>query len=121
MMVYKSPTCGCCGAWIEHVEAHGFRVAVQNLPDITVAKRELGVPQELWSCHTARIGDYLVEGHVPAIDIERMLSERPAIAGIAVPGMPAGSPGMEVPGYSEAYDVYAFGSGGHDVFARHGG
>jgi hypothetical protein len=122
MMVYKSPTCGCCGAWIEHVEAAGMRVAVQNMDDITLAKTRLGVPRELWSCHTALVEDYVIEGHVPVADIRRLLAERPDVRGIAVPGMPAGSPGMEIPGYSEAYAVYAFAPGAeHSVFARHGG
>lgn len=121
MVVYKSPTCGCCGAWIEHVEAAGFRVAVRNMPDVVPVKTEFGVPQALWSCHTARIGDYTIEGHVPAEDILRMLETRPQIAGIAVPGMPAGSPGMEIPGYSEPYDVYAFSGDDLTVFASHGG
>ncbi|MEA1942928.1 MAG: DUF411 domain-containing protein [Pseudomonadota bacterium] len=121
MMVYKSPTCGCCNAWIEHVEAAGFRVAVQNMPDVTAVKTRFGVPQALWSCHTALVGDYVVEGHVPAEDIARMLAETPQITGIAVPGMPAGSPGMEVPGYSQPYDVYAFSPAGREVFASHAG
>jgi len=121
MMVYKSPTCGCCGDWVEHVEAAGFRVAVQNMPDVTAVKTRLGVPQALWSCHTALVGDYVVEGHVPAEDIARMLTETPQITGIAVPGMPAGSPGMEVPGYSQAYDVYAFSPDSRSVFASHAG
>lgn len=121
MMVYKSPTCGCCGDWIDHVEDAGFRVAVQNMPDVVPVKARFGVPQSLWSCHTARVGDYVVEGHVPAEDIARMLSEAPQITGIAVPGMPAGSPGMEVPGYSQPYDVYAFSPDGRSVFASHAG
>jgi hypothetical protein len=121
VMVYKSPTCGCCGAWIEHLEAAGFQVAVQNRPDVTPVKRRYNVPQALWSCHTAVIGDYVVEGHVPAAEIERMLSERPQILGLAVAGMPAGSPGMEVPGYSQPYDVHAFASDGMSVYAHYEG
>lgn len=121
MMVYKSPTCGCCNAWIEHVEAAGFRVAVQNMPDVVPVKTRFGVPQALWSCHTALVGDYVVEGHVPAEDIARMLADAPRITGIAVPGMPAGSPGMEVPGYSQPYDVYAFSPDSREVFASHPG
>lgn len=121
MMVYKSPTCGCCNAWIDHVEAAGFRMAVQNRPDVTPVKRRYNIPQALWSCHTAVIGDYVVEGHVPAAEIERMLSERPQILGLAVAGMPAGSPGMEVPGYSQPYDVHAFAPGGMSVYAHYEG
>jgi hypothetical protein len=105
--VYKSPTCGCCTDWVTHVEDAGFATEVQDIPNVTPVKRRAGLPQHLASCHTSLVGDYVVEGHVPADVIQRMLRERPEIAGVAVPGMPMGSPGMEGP-YTERYDVIAF-------------
>ena len=112
VVVYKSATCGCCLKWVEHMKANGFNVTATDVPDIEVPKRAHGVPPSLESCHTATIGGYVVEGHVPADSVQRMLRERPAIAGLAVPGMPAGSPGMEVPGYKDAYAVMAFDKAG---------
>lgn len=106
--VYKTPTCGCCADWVEHVEQAGFRTEVQDLPDVRGVKQRLGVPENLGSCHTALVGDYVVEGHVPAEVIRRLLSERPDIAGIAVPGMPIGSPGMEMGSRRDPYQVIAF-------------
>jgi hypothetical protein len=105
--VYKTPTCGCCNAWVDHLRAEGFRVTTENLPDLTEIKREHGVPDELASCHTGLVDGYAVEGHVPADVIRRLLAERPEVSGLAVPGMPMGSPGMEGP-YSQAYEVYTF-------------
>jgi hypothetical protein len=105
--VYKTPTCGCCADWVTHIEKAGFRTEVQDLPDLTQVKQRLGVPNGLDSCHTSMVGDYVVEGHVPASTMLRMLREKPAIAGIAVPGMPMGSPGMEGP-WKDPYDVIAF-------------
>jgi len=121
IQVYKSPTCGCCGAWIEHLRDNGFTVEVIDEPNMTVVKSELGLPRDMASCHTARIAGYLVEGHVPASDIRRMLAERPEVAGLAVPGMPVGSPGMEVEGRpADAYDVLAFQrDGGTSVWASY--
>jgi hypothetical protein len=121
MTVYKSPTCGCCGTWIEHLRAAGFTVEVEDVDDLVAVKTRLGVPAEMGSCHTAVIGDYLVEGHVPAEDIQRLLAEAPDAAGLAVPGMPVGSPGMEVPGQTpQPYEVIAFGrDGSRSVYARH--
>ena len=121
MTVYKTPTCGCCTAWVDHMKAAGFRVDVRDTLDLAPVKLDLGVPAGLGSCHTARVGDYVVEGHVPAADVKRLLDERPeGVAGIAVPGMPTGSPGMEVPGQpAQPYDVVAFGTGGQHVFASH--
>ncbi|MDT8340705.1 MAG: DUF411 domain-containing protein [Longimicrobiales bacterium] len=121
IQVFKSPTCGCCGAWIDHLEEAGFRVEVVDTPNMLAVKGELGLPGELASCHTARIAGYLVEGHVPARDIQRMLLDRPDIRGLAVPGMPVGSPGMEVPGQAaDPYDVVAFDARGQtSVYARH--
>ncbi len=93
--VTKSASCGCCGAWVDHLRANGFAVTVRDVVDVTSEKRRLGVPEGLESCHTAVVGGYVVEGHVPAKEILRLLLERPAVVGIAVPGMPIGSPGME--------------------------
>jgi len=118
-MVYKTPTCGCCSKWIEHLEENGFKVDSKDIPDVTPVKRMNGVPAGLASCHTAIIGGYFVEGHVPAEDIQRLLRERPDIAGLAVPRMPIGSPGMEGPN-PEAYSVLAVRQDGTTtVFSRH--
>ena len=119
--VYKTPTCGCCAAWVTHLREAGFAVAVVDTADLAPLKAQFGVPSGLGSCHTARVGGYTVEGHVPAADVARLLRERPAdVAGIAVPGMPLGSPGMEVPGQpAQPYDVVAFGPKGQGVFASH--
>ena len=107
--VWKSPTCGCCTKWVEHMQANGFRTVVHDVEDIDVPKREHGVPGHLGSCHTAEVGGYALEGHVPAEVVRRLLAERPQVAGVAVPRMPAGSPGMEVPGgHKDPYDVIAF-------------
>jgi hypothetical protein len=121
MTVYKSPTCGCCGAWVEHMREAGFTVEVEDVADLAPIKSRLGVPAGMASCHTAVIGDYVVEGHVPADDVRRFLSEATDLAGLAVPGMPAGSPGMEVPGQPAAsYDVMSFGKDGSTrVYASH--
>lgn len=119
MVVYRSPTCGCCTAWVEHMREAGFRVRVEDRTDLGPVKAEMGVPRDLTSCHTARVGGYVVEGHVPAADVQRLLEERPDVRGLAVPGMPVGSPGMEGP-RPERYEVVAFdGEGGREVFARH--
>ncbi len=116
--VYKSPTCGCCVKWVEHLEAHGFTVVSHDTNELPRVKATTGVPGELASCHTAIVDGYVVEGHVPADLIVRMLEERPEIAGLAVPGMPMGSPGMEGP-YKEAYDVLAFQRNGKtEVYAK---
>jgi hypothetical protein len=114
MVVYKTPTCGCCRAWVDHVKAAGFAVEVRDMPDVAPVKREHGLPGHLASCHTAIVDGYVVEGHVPADVIRRMLRERPQVAGIAVPGMPMGSPGMEVPGgRKDPYDIIAFSRDGN--------
>jgi hypothetical protein len=98
MAVYKSPSCGCCMAWVTHIEKAGLQVTVVQRDDLEGIKRTAGVPDALQSCHTAFIDGYVVEGHVPAAAIERLLRERPAVIGLSVPGMPIGSPGMETPG-----------------------
>jgi len=120
VMVYKTPTCGCCSKWMDHLEANGFKVDSKNLPNLNSVKRMNGVPTQLSSCHTAIVGGYFVEGHVPAEDVKRLLEERPDVAGIAVPRMPEGSPGMEGPN-PEPYSVLAVKKDGSiEVFARHG-
>ncbi len=111
MTVYKSPTCGCCTAWIEHVQKAGFTCTVRDLPDLTEVKASFGIPRALESCHTAQIGGYLVEGHVPADLIQKLLRDKPAARGLAVPGMPIGSPGMEG-GTPERYQVLLFDKAG---------
>ena len=118
--VFKDPNCGCCASWVEHLRKHGFAVAVRDTSDIAGAKRTGRVPERLHSCHTAFVAGYVIEGHVPAADIQRLLREKPRVAGLAVPGMPAGSPGMEVPGRADRYDVVAFNRDGSTrVFAHH--
>ena len=107
VIVWKTPWCGCCGNWVKHMQSAGFSVEVKNVEDLDPVKRLAGVPDELQSCHTARIGDYTIEGHVPAADIERLLKQKPKVNGLAVPGMPSGSPGMEN-GQHDAYDVVTF-------------
>ena len=117
--VYKTSTCGCCVAWGRHLEANGFQVAVKELDDLTAVKQAHGITRELASCHTATVEGYVIEGHVPASDIHRLLKERPQVAGLAVPGMPMGSPGMEGP-YKDRYDVVAFRRDGtRVVYASH--
>ena len=95
VVVYKSPTCGCCKQWVEHVQAAGFRVTVHDTSSLAGVMERYRVPRKLTACHTAIVDGYVVEGHVPADVIQRLLKERPEIAGVAVPGMPAGSPGMD--------------------------
>lgn len=122
-LVHMSPTCGCCGGWVKHLRANGFQVEAKYFDDIPEVKRAHRVPQALWSCHTALIGGYAIEGHVPAADIVRLLRERHRVngapaGGLAVPGMPAGAPGMEQ-GAAQPYATIAFGPQGTQVFARH--
>ena len=105
--VYKSPTCGCCGKWIEHLRAAGFTVVAHDTSDLAGVRTRFAVPFRLTSCHTAHVGGYVIEGHVPADLIQRLLTEHAASAGLAVPGMVAGSPGMEGLG-AESYDVVAW-------------
>lgn len=120
-LVHKSPSCGCCGLWIAHLEQAGFKVKVDDTDNMNPVKERLGIPHGKGSCHTAEIGGYVVEGHVPASDIKRLLRERPRIRGLVLPGMPMGSPGMESPdgsvrpytveqlnldGTTEAYSVH---------------
>ncbi|HEX7802826.1 MAG TPA: DUF411 domain-containing protein [Pseudoxanthomonas sp.] len=105
-LIHKSPSCGCCGLWVKHLEDSGFQVEVRNSDDVNPVKQRLGVPYGKGSCHTAEIGGYFVEGHVPAEDIKRLLAEKPDAKGLVLPGMPMGSPGMESPdGTSQPYTV----------------
>ncbi len=109
IVVYKTPSCGCCKKWVTHLEEAGFTVKTTDLDDLSNIKQQFGVPQNLRSCHTAVVDGYVVEGHVPADVVEKMLAEKPEIAGISVPGMPIGSPGMEVEGRpADRYKVLAF-------------
>lgn len=120
MHVYKTETCGCCSLWVEHMEAAGFEVTVENLSnaDLLALKERQGIPLELTSCHTALAGGYVFEGHIPARSVKSFLEDAPAVAGLAVPGMPLGSPGMEHP-RPQPYDVIAFdGKGNRTVFAH---
>ena len=121
LQVWRDPNCGCCGAWVEHMRAAGFRVEDNLVPSAAPARRMLGIPADLLSCHAASVGGFALEGHVPAPAVLRLLAERPAgVRGLAVPAMPIGSPGMEVPGRpDDAYDVVAFSADApHRVFMR---
>jgi hypothetical protein len=111
MTVYKSPSCGCCGKWVDHMKAAGFTMTVKDVDDPNVVKREMGIPESLWSCHTGLVAGYLVEGHTPADVVHQLLKEKPKVMGIAVPGMPLGSPGMEA-STKEKYNIMAFEKGG---------
>lgn len=118
--VFKDANCGCCKSWVDHLRKHSFTVIAKDTADLSGVKRVGGVPERLHSCHTAFVNGYVVEGHVPAADIQRLLKEKPKIAGIAVPGMPAGSPGMEFGGAKDPYEVIAFNRDGTSrVFAKH--
>ena len=106
--VYRSPTCGCCGKWINHMKENGFVIKDIQTEDMGAIKRKLGVPKELESCHTAVVDNYVIEGHVPALDVIKALQTKAAVAGLAAPGMPAGSPGMEMGGRKDKFSVIAF-------------
>ena len=117
--VTKDPNCGCCSGWVDHLKAEGFPVEVIETAAVNRVKAKLGVPNDLAACHTAEVENYVIEGHVPAISIRRLLAEKPQARGLAVPGMPVGSPGMEVEGSApEVYSVILFGRFGRRVFAR---
>ena len=121
IVMYKSPTCACCTGWAEHLRQSGFQVTEKKSDDMMAVKKEYGVPDKLSSCHTAIIGGYIIEGHVPAQDVERLLKERPQIAGLTAPGMPMKSPGMQPQGLpAKGYDVLAFNKDGSSkVFTRY--
>lgn len=114
--VWKSPSCGCCSMWVDHLRESGFEVVTHDLDDLSVLKRMAGVPDRLQSCHTPKVGAYVIEGHVPASTILQLLEERPDVAGLAVPGMPAGSPGMPS-ATPDRYQVLTFGDGDSHIFA----
>lgn len=123
LTIWKSPTCGCCRKWATHMKQAGFSVTINDVgqTELEATKDRFAVPANLRSCHTAMIGGYVVEGHVPASDVRLLLSHAPRIAGLAVPGMPIGSPGMEMGEEIEPYASYAFDHNGDiQVFARHG-
>ena len=120
--VSKDPNCGCCSGWVKHMRGAGFLVEVTDTSELNRLKIRLGVPQALAACHTAEVDGYVIEGHVPAPAIKRLLAERPQAKGLAVPGMPVGSPGMEVEGSPpETYEVILFGPSGTSTFARYRG
>jgi hypothetical protein len=119
VQVWRSPSCGCCGAWVKHLQENGFSTQVHLVDDTSAMRRSLGIPERFGSCHTAKVGGYAIEGHVPAGDIRRLLAERPNARGLAAPGMPAGSPGMDVPN-SPPYEILLIGNDEKStVFARH--
>ena len=117
--VYKSPSCGCCGKWVEHMKASGFSVVTHDTDDVATHKARLGVPLGMGSCHTAEVSGYLVEGHVPASDVKRLLAEKPRAKGLVSPGMPQSAPGMDMPG-NAPYEILLIGNDGKtSTFARH--
>lgn len=120
VQVFKSPSCGCCGAWVEHMRAAGFAVHVTEVEDTSAARKRLGMPQRYGSCHTATVAGYVLEGHVPADEVKRLLASKPKAIGLAVPGMPPASPGMDVPGRKDPYEVLLIGTDGRPlVFATY--
>lgn len=118
--VFKSPYCGCCGAWVDHMKAAGFDVKVTQVTDTTATRKRLGLSDTYGSCHTATVGGYVLEGHVPGTEVKRLLASKPAALGLAVPGMPPSSPGMEVPGRKDPYAVLLIDKQGNSsVFANY--
>ena len=117
--IYKSPYCGCCEKWSEHITKAGFKVKTHNVDDVPGTRKKLGMPENLGSCHTAKVGNYLIEGHVPAADIKRLLREKPKAIGLAVPGMPPGAPGMDVPNSPPYASLLVKNDGSTHVFAKH--
>ena len=121
VQVFKSATCGCCANWVKHLQANGFATRVMDVEDISDIKAKHNIPAAAQSCHTATVDGYVLEGHVPAADVKRLLKDRPAVLGLAVPGMPIGSPGMEVPNMKpNPYNVMSFDRGGQlKVYSSH--
>ena len=117
--VFKSPYCGCCEKWVEHMRKAGFDVVTKDVNDVPAARKLTGMPERFGSCHTAKVGGYVVEGHVPAADVQRLLKEKPKAVGLAAPGMPQGSPGMET-NHPQPYDTLLVqADGSYNVFAKH--
>ena len=117
--VWRTASCGCCGAWVKHLQANGFATKVHLVKDTSPIRRALGMPEKLGGCHSAKVDGYVIEGHVPAADIRRLLAERPQAIGLTVPGMPPGSPGMDIP-RSPPFEVLIVGrDGSSSLFARH--
>ena len=120
--VFKDPDCGCCAEWVKHLQSAGFTVNVTHVADTAAIRRRLGMPDQYGACHTATIDGYVIEGHVPAADVRRLLRERPLAVGLSVAGMPAGAPGMEVGNRVDAYDVVLVDRAGRgSVFSHHPG
>ena len=119
--VHKTPWCGCCTAWVDHLKENGFDVDVREAQNLTPIRRELGVPDKLMSCHTGEVDGYTLEGHVPATEIRRLLAERPSVKGLSVPGMPMGSPGMETPRAPDTYNVVLFSENSEETYATYQG
>ena len=120
IVVYKDPSCGCCGNWVKHLEAAGFTVTVKTVDDTSVMRKRLGLPEAFGACHTATVAGYVLEGHVPAMEVTNLLATRPTALGLAVPGMPVGSPGMEFSDRVDPYEVLLIDRAGRaTVFARY--
>lgn len=117
--VFKSPSCGCCGAWVDHLKEAGFTVRVVEVDDTTVTRKRYGLPDKFGSCHTGIVNGYVVEGHVPATEIKRLLTAKPVAIGLSVPGMPVGSPGMEYGERKDPYDVFLIDKGGRETVFAH--
>lgn len=121
MIVHRDPSCGCCEAWVAHIRGAGINATIVNETNMNTVKTRLGVPSTLVSCHTAEIGGYVIEGHVPVKAILQLLRDRPAAIGLAAPGMPVGSPGMESDGAKDVFEVVAFGAAGSNIYGRYRG
>lgn len=120
VQVFKSPSCGCCGVWVTHMKAAGFSVRVAEVNNAGVERKRLGMPERYGSCHTATVNGYVLEGHVPAAEVKRLLAAKPKAIGLAVPGMPQSAPGMDVPGQHDPYQVLLVGANGQSsVFATY--
>lgn len=119
MSVYRSPNCSCCGSWIAHAQKHGFQITEIKTDDMDSIKREYHIPPELASCHTAVIDGYVMEGHIPADDIKRFLSQKPDVKGLTVPGMPLGTPGMETRNMKQPFDILTLNDGGEVAIFKH--
>ena len=117
--VFKSPTCGCCAAWITHLRQNGFEVVSHDVTDVPEQRKKLGMPERFGSCHSAKVGTYVIEGHVPAADIQRLLKQKPQALGLAVPSMPPGSPGMDIPNSPHYETLLVHADGSSQIYAKH--